>query len=164
VLNRFNVLNDPVNLIDPDGLESILPGAGFPEANPQGQGTLLFGYGRRVVIPVVGGEAGIAGAFGTEGGDYRLNISEYREAFIPAGGFSYGKGLFAGFWSGDFSELACSSEIGIDTPYGSISVLYDLQNMNFGFIAAGPSKGAGAFAKVKPLHFKTGSTIFNRKF
>jgi hypothetical protein len=123
----------------------------------------MGGKGVRAILPAVGGEVGFMGAFGTEGDNYRAQVTAYAEAFV-AGGLSIGRGLWGGFWSGDVSEMACATEIGIDTPYGSISVLFDLNKMNFGFTVGGPSIGAGAFAKIEPLHVKKVVPIFDKTF
>jgi len=146
VLNRFNVLNDPVNLIDPLGLWALFGGLGY-----------------RATLPGVGGEAGFVGVVGSEGKNTRVQVSAYAEAFV-AGGLSFGRGPFGGLWSGDVSDMACATEIGIDTPYGSISVLFDLNKMNFGVTLGGPSIGAGAFAKIEPLHVKKVVPIFDKTF
>ena len=94
------------------------------------------------------------GIFGQEGSNYSLQGSFYAEAF-GAFGKSFGRGPWIGLWTGDASDLACATEIGIDTPKGSISILYDLNRMNFGFTIGGKTFfGAGAFAKMKPYHGK----------
>jgi hypothetical protein len=126
VLNRFNVLNDPVNLIDPWGFESILPDAGFPEHNPIGTGRIIGGLSLRGNLLNIGGEGGFMGIFGQEGSNYNLQASIYDEAFA-GGGLSIGRGPWIGFWTGDSSDIACADEIGIDLPiFGTYSVLYDL--------------------------------------
>jgi RHS repeat-associated protein len=139
-------LNDPVNLVD-----------------PHGQWALMGGLGVRATLPGIGGEVGFTGVIGSEGEDINAQVSAYAEAFV-AGGLSVGRGLWGGLWSGDVSEMGCATEIGIDTPYGSISILFDLNKMNFGVTLGGPSLGAGAFAKVDPLHVKKEVPLLNKTF
>lgn len=121
---------------------------------------MLGGVGVRGTLPGAGGEVGFSGAIGTEGDGYRAKVSAYAEAFV-AGGLSLGRGPWGGLWSGDVSGLANATEIGVDTPFGSVSVLFDMDNMDFGLTVGGPSLGAGAFAKVKPLHGQKSATIFD---
>ena len=136
-------LNNPINLIDPLGLWA-----------------LFGGFGIRGILPGIGGEIGAVGVIGTENGETTSQGSAYAEAFV-AGGLSIGRGPFAGAWSGDISQIAQAIETGIDTPLVSVSVLFDLNNMNFGFTVGGGSFGAGAFAKLTPLHIKTEEIIDN---
>jgi RHS repeat-associated protein len=140
------VLSDPVNWFDPEGLWAI-----------------TGGIGARTTLPGFGGEVGFAGIVGSEGENIRTQVSAYAEAFV-AGGLSMGRGLWGGFWSGDVGEIPCATEIGIDTPFGSLSVLFDLNKMNFGITLGGPSLGAGAFSKVEPLHVKKKVIILDKKF
>lgn len=137
-------MNDPVNWVDPEGLWTLFGGGGI-----------------RATLPVAGGEAGIVFVLGTEGKNFRTKLSAYAEAFV-AGGLSIGRGIWGGFWSGEVSEIACAIEIGVDTPFGSISFLFD-KNLNFGLIIGGPSIGAGAFAKEKPFHVKESVNIIDEE-
>ena len=102
------------------------------------------------------------GVIGSEGRNLRAQASAYAEAFV-AGGLSVGRGPWGGIWSGDVSELSTATEIGIDTPFGNISVLFDLNKMNIGLAVGGPSLGAGAFAKVEPLHVKKEVIFFDKE-
>jgi len=140
------VLNNPVNWVDPEALWALMGGLSV-----------------RATLPGVGGEVGFAGVVGSEGKNIRTQVSAYTEAFV-AGGLSMGRGPWGGLWSGDVSELPCATEIGIDTPFGSLSVLFDLNKMNFGVTVGGPSLWAGTFAKVEPLHVKKDVTIFDKSF
>ncbi len=125
--------------------------------------TIFGGYGRRVILPGIGGEIGFFGVFGSEGNNYRANVSAYGEAFV-GGGISTGRGLWAGFWSDDISTMASAKQIGIDSPFGSISFLFDIPKNNYGFTIGGRSVGAGSFLKVEPLHVQKSIQIFDIHF
>lgn len=123
---------------------------------------MFGGFGIRGTLPGVGGEIGVIGVIGLENGEVTSHGAAYAEAFV-AGGFSFGRGPFAGAWSGDISEIPCATEIGIDLPLLSVSVLFDLNNMNFGFTFGGGSFGAGAFAKQTPIHIKKEGILDNKR-
>lgn len=145
-INPFTyAANNPISFVDPNGLWA-----------------LFSGFGIRGTLPGIGGEIGVVGVIGSENGETTSQGSAYAEAFV-AGGLSIGRGPFAGAWSGDISELSQATEIGIDIPLVSVSVLFDLSNMNFGFTVGGGSFGSGAFAKQTPLHIKTEEIINNER-
>jgi len=136
---------DPVNRMDLDGLW-----------------TLFGNVGLRGIIPTLAAELGITFALGTEGESYRATGTAYGELFV-GGGLAIGKGLSAGLWSGDVCEMNNATEIGIDTPLGSLSILFDMQTLNFGFSIGTPSILAGSFAKIYPLHVKETSSLFDER-
>ena len=86
----------------------------------------MGGFGIRGIGPGPAAEVGVTAVIGTEGDKIRSKMTAYAEGFV-GGGFALGRGPWAGLWTGDVSDLDCSTqEVGIDTPFFSISILFDM--------------------------------------
>jgi RHS repeat-associated protein len=118
--------NNPVLLIDPEGLWGVFGGISF-----------------RVTAPGASVEAGGRLLVGTEGDGIRACLSGNVSGTMLGGGAAAGRGLEGGFFTHDVSDFMNSSSINVDSPIGGVSISFNSNGLFEGIAFGGPSKGFG---------------------
>ncbi|MCP3926599.1 MAG: RHS repeat-associated core domain-containing protein, partial [Desulfobacterales bacterium] len=119
------------------------------------QGTFFSGFGYRLNGILAGVEAsGILVVGSSEIENYTKQKAEFYLSSHPAFGASFGRGIFGGYWSGNYETFDTAKEWGVDTPIGCISVLYDKKDLGFSI---------GGFAPGLSLFHKGNDSIFAGK-
>jgi len=120
--------NSPLTFVDPTGLLEF---------------TAFGGATFRIVTPGLAADASAGIRAGTNGfGVGRVEGFGGTRATLLAGGFSAGRGAFAGAVFRDVSKFPRLAEAFIDTPIGSLSLFFDGDSL-VGAALGGPSKGLG---------------------